>query len=56
MLTNKDIEVIRLCLKTSLVIIRGKTDGAKKARTDIKETLKNFDEYICDLEDERDNN
>ena len=52
MLTNKDIEIINICLKTTLAIIKGDTEGAKKAREDIKKTILNFNEYICDLEDE----
>lgn len=55
MFTNKDIEVIRICLKTTLSITRGNTEGAEKARNDIRKTLEHFDEYICDLEDEKNN-
>lgn len=55
MLANKDIEVINICLKTTLAITRGNTEGAEKARKDIQQTILNFNEYINDIEDERDN-
>lgn len=33
MFTNKDIEVIRICLKTTLSITRGNTEEQKKQET-----------------------
>ncbi|MBY6838633.1 hypothetical protein [Clostridium botulinum] len=53
MLTNKDIEIINICLKTTLAITRGHTEGAKKSRKEIQQTILNFNEYINDIEDER---
>ena len=53
MLTNKDIDVIRICLKTTLAITNGDTEGAEKGRKDIKATLRNFNEFINEFEDEQ---
>lgn len=52
MLTNRTIEVIRVCMNITLAITRGDTEGAEKARQDIKNAISEFNEYICDLEDE----
>lgn len=53
MLSNKSIDIIRLCLSTTLAITRGDTEGAEKARKDIAETIKEFNEYITEIEDEQ---
>ncbi|MCF0163168.1 MAG: hypothetical protein HUJ88_11415 [Fusobacterium necrophorum] len=46
MLADKDISTINICLKTMLAITLGETNGAIKARKDIVEAIKNFNEYI----------
>lgn len=53
MLSNKSIDVIKICLETTLAITRGTTEGAKKARKDITETIKEFNEYITEIEDKQ---
>lgn len=52
MLTNKTIEIIRICMNTTLAITKGNTGGAIKARQDINNAISEFNDYICDLEDE----
>lgn len=52
MLSNKSIDVIKICLETTLAITRGTTEGAEKVRKDIAETIKEFDEYITETKDE----
>ena len=46
MLSNRSIDVIKICLETT-------TEGAEKARKDITETIKEFDEYITEIEDKQ---
>lgn len=53
MLSNKSIDIIKICLETTLAITRGTTEGAEKARKDIAETIKEFNEYITEIEDEQ---
>lgn len=53
MLSKKSIDVIRICLQTTLAITRGTTEGAEKARKDIKETIKEFNDYIAEINDEQ---
>lgn len=53
MLSNRSIDVIKICLETTLAITRGTTEGAEKARKDITETIKEFDEYITEIEDKQ---
>lgn len=53
MLSNKSIDVIKICLETTLAITRGTAEGAEKARKDIAETVKEFNEYITEIEDEQ---
>ena len=50
MLSNKTIDIIRVCMKTTLTITRGDTEGSEKARNDIKNALNEFDEYITEIE------
>ena len=56
MLSNKSIEVIRICLSTTLAFTIGDTEGAEKARTDIAETIKEFNDYISELKNYIDKN
>ena len=53
MLSNKSIDIIKICLETTLAITRGTTEGAEKARKYITETIKEFDEYITEIEDKQ---
>lgn len=53
MLSNKSINVINGCLEITLAFTRGTTEGAEKARKDIAETIKEFNEYITEIEDEQ---
>ncbi len=53
MLSNKSIEIIRICLRTTLAFTLGDTEGAEKARKDITETIAEFNEYIKEIEYEQ---
>lgn len=55
MLSNKSINVIRVCLETTLAITRGETEGAEKSRKDITATLSEFNDYILELEELEEN-
>ena len=41
--------------KNNFINNKRKYRRAEKARNDIRKTLEHFDEYICDLEDEKNN-
>jgi hypothetical protein len=46
MLTNKDIDIINICLKTTLAFTKEETEDAEKARNDIGQTILNFNKNI----------
>lgn len=50
MLSNKTTNVIKICMETMLAITKGETEGAKKARRDIKKSLDEFNKYIKEVE------
>lgn len=53
MLSNKTVNIIRVCMKVTLAITKGDTEGTEKARNNIKNALNEFEEYIGEIEDEQ---